>query len=187
MDVQLDKEVFTTFEAAKICNANITSIKNWIDKGELRAFRTPGGHYRIERKVLRDFLDRHCMPNPFAERERKRVLLIHPHEPLLDELVAHLGKQHEYDACSEAHAALLTLGQWCPDVAVVHAGVDDLDALQLCETVAQKDELARMRIIVLHNRDEAYTESLQSAGAHKVISPADSTRALLETVRRALI
>ena len=45
--MNLDKEVYTTFEVARVCNANITSIKNWIDKGELRAFRTPGGHYRI--------------------------------------------------------------------------------------------------------------------------------------------
>ena len=39
----LDKTVFTTFEVARVCNANITSIKNWIEKGNLRAFRSGDG------------------------------------------------------------------------------------------------------------------------------------------------
>lgn len=187
MDVDLDKEVYTTFEAAKICNANITSIKNWIDKGELRAFRTPGGHYRIERKVLDDFLNRHCMPNPFAERERKRVFLVHSDPEHIDALAVQFGQQHDYDASGDPQQALLTLGQWQPDVAVIDDRLDGIDLSELCSTLRQNSELRPVCIIALHDRDEAYTDCLRSAGCDHVISPVSDEAGLHEAIRRALL
>ena len=188
MDVDLDKEVFTTFEAAKICNANITSIKNWIEKGELRAFRTPGGHYRIEQKVLDDFLNRHSMPNPFAERERRRVLLIHS-DPTqqLERIASHFGKQHDYDASGDSQQALLTLGQWRPDVAVVDDRLDGIDLPGLCQTIRQTPELSPVCIIALHDRDEAYSETLRQAGCDHVVRPVNDHGAVFEAIRRSLL
>ena len=187
MDVDLDKEVFTTFEAAKICNANITSIKNWIDKGELRAFRTPGGHYRIERKVLDDFLNRHGMPNPFAERERRRVFLVHRDPAVIDRVAAQFGKQHEYDASGNPQQALLTIGQWRPDVAIIDDRVDGIDLLGLCETIDTNPELSLVSIIAMHSKGEAYSERLRAAGCEHVVNPVDDDEELFEAIRRSLL
>ena len=51
------KSVFTTFEAAKICDVTPVTIQNWIDKGWLEAYRTPGGHRRVSREALLSFLE----------------------------------------------------------------------------------------------------------------------------------
>jgi excisionase family DNA binding protein len=187
MDVDLDKEVFTTFEAAKLCNANITSIKNWIEKGELRAFRTPGGHYRIEQKVLDDFLNRHSMPNPFAERERRRVLLVHHDSRQVERVACHFGEQHDYTASDDPQQALLTIGQWRPDAAVVDDRVDGIDLPGLCETIRHTPELSTVSIIAMHNRDEAYSEALRQAGCDYVVSPVDDEAAMMEAIRRSLL
>ncbi len=187
MDVDLDKEVFTTFEAAKICNANITSIKNWIDKGELRAFRTPGGHYRIERTVLEDFLNRHAMPNPFAQRERRRMLLVDRHPARVDELAAHFGDQHDYDATDDPQQALLTIGQWLPDVAIIDDGVDGIDLVGLCENIRQNPDLRRVALVAVHDRDDDFSGRLNAAGCEHVVSPHGDQKALFEAVRRALL
>jgi excisionase family DNA binding protein len=187
MDVDLDKEVFTTFEAAKICNANITSIKNWIDKGELRAFRTPGGHYRIERKVLEDFLNRHSMPNPFAEHERRRVLIIHHDPGWAEGLAGHFGSQYDYDATDDPQQALLTIGQWRPNVAVIDDRIEGIDLLGLCATIKETPELRTVSVIAVHERDPSYTERLKEAGCDHVVTPLDDDKALYEAVRRALL
>lgn len=187
MDVDLDKEVYTTFESAKICNANITSIKNWIDKGELRAFRTPGGHYRIERKVLEDFLNRHCMPNPFAEREKRRILLVDRQPKRVELLAGQFGQQHRYDATDDPQQALLTIGQWVPDVAIIDDGIDGLDLIGLCETIDQNPELRRVSVIAVHDGDDRYCEELREAGCDYVVSPWSDGDAMLEAVRRALL
>ena len=42
--------MFTTFEVAEICDVTPVTIQNWIDKGWLRAYRTPGGHQKSEER-----------------------------------------------------------------------------------------------------------------------------------------
>ncbi|MFW5966777.1 MAG: helix-turn-helix domain-containing protein [Persicimonas sp.] len=187
MDVELDKEVFTTFEAAKVCNANITSIKNWIDRGELSAFRTPGGHYRIERKVLVDFLNRHDMPNPFAEHERRRVLLVHPEPSRLKMLSDHFGKQYDYEATDDAYEALLEMGRWRPNAAIVDDRIEDLDLARLCEIIESSPELRPISIVALHDRGEEFDEKLEAAGCAYTVYPRCDQQELFEAVRRALL
>jgi excisionase family DNA binding protein len=185
--MNLEKEVYTTFEVAKICNANITSIKNWIEQGELRAFRTPGGHYRIERKVLDDFLNRHGMPNPFSSRARRRVLVVHPRADLADELRKVLGDKNDYDSTTDAVDGLLKIGQWKPDAAVIDASVEGLDVLGLCQRVRDHAELRPVDLIVVHDSGAEYGETLRSAGAFLAIHKDEGREALIEAVRRALL
>lgn len=40
-------EVFTTAEVAQKFRVGQRTVYRWIDKGRLRAFQTPGGHWRI--------------------------------------------------------------------------------------------------------------------------------------------
>lgn len=187
MDVELDKEVFTTFEAAKICNANITSIKNWIEKGELRAFRTPGGHHRIERKVLEDFLNRHNMPNPFARRERRRLLLVHKRPATLEFLAGYFGAQYDYDATDDPQQALLTIGQWLPDTAIIDDRIEGIDLLTLVGTIEEHSSFGCVKVVAIHDREEAYSDQLRAAGCKFVVTPATDQEAILEAVRRALL
>lgn len=182
--MNLDKKVYTTFEAADICNANITSIKNWIDQGELQAFRTPGGHYRIEKKVLDSFLNRHGMPNPFAERERRRILLVHPEPTLVEALRDEFGSQHDYDATDDAVDALLKIGQWRPDAAIVDSEVDDLDVVGLCERVREHVDLRPVHLVIVH---DGQAEPLAEAGADFTVPRDEGTSGIFEALRRALL
>ena len=166
--MDLDKEVFTTFEAADICHANISSIKNWIANGELDAFRTPGGHYRIRREVLVDFLRRHEMPNPFTRREAPRVLVVHPDGEFLERFAVSLGADAEVDAADDAVGALLKIGKWKPDVAVVARRVDELDVTALCKRVAEFSDLSHVQMVVVGAGREA--EKFREVGVAEVVS-----------------
>lgn len=173
--MDLDKEVFTTFEAADICNANVSTIKNWIDRGELDAFKTPGGHHRIEQRELDAFLNRHGMPNPFATRKRKRILLVHPDSKLQRGFEEELGEQHHCDQTDEAVDALLKIGQWKPDVAVVDCRVEQLDIAGLCRRIREYDDLSPMELIVVRNKHAPSTSVFEQAGADHVVSPPPPT------------
>ena len=52
----------TTGQAAEACQVSLVAVKNWIRKGELRAFRTPGGHFRIPVDELQRFQVAHRFP-----------------------------------------------------------------------------------------------------------------------------
>jgi excisionase family DNA binding protein len=47
---------------AKHCGVSNTTILRWIETGRLPAFRLPGGHHRIDRKDLVEFLEKYHMP-----------------------------------------------------------------------------------------------------------------------------
>ena len=45
----------TTGEVARRCQVSLGTVKNWIEAGQLAAFRTPGRHFRIRASELRRF------------------------------------------------------------------------------------------------------------------------------------
>ncbi len=167
--MDLEKDVFTTFEASKICNANITSIKNWIDKGELSAFRTPGGHYRIERDSLKSFLQRHEMPNPFDAYESRTVLLMHSNQELIDKLVDRLGDDLTIEVAEDPLDGLIKLGNLRPRALLVDASMEGVDAAAICERVAKSDELHHVRVVVCGVEEGAQATRSRNSGAHHVV------------------
>ncbi|MCM2333010.1 MAG: helix-turn-helix domain-containing protein, partial [Anaeromyxobacteraceae bacterium] len=53
---------YTTHEAARVLGVSLPTVVNWIKARRLRCHRTPGGHRRIAREDLADFMLRHGMP-----------------------------------------------------------------------------------------------------------------------------
>jgi excisionase family DNA binding protein len=60
---QQNQEYISVGFIAKHCGVSNTTVLRWISAGELPAFRLPGGHYRIGREDLTDFLNKYGMPS----------------------------------------------------------------------------------------------------------------------------
>lgn len=186
-ELDLDKEVFTTFEVADICNANITSIKNWIEENELKAHQTPGGHYRVRREDLQKFLDRYRMPNPFRERKEKRILAFHEDAQLRGELENRFGEVHEYAQEEHLTRTLLRLGDWRPDALILQQGLDGAQARSIVEAMQSMEHLRPIDVVVVHEGDGAAEERLREAGAGEVVRASEGTDALLEAVEYRIL
>ncbi len=52
----LDRDLLTTREVAKMLGVGTTSIKRWADSRVLQCVKTPGGHRRFPRNVVESFL-----------------------------------------------------------------------------------------------------------------------------------
>jgi len=57
---------FSALEVANICGVVNQTVINWVKKGHLKAFVTPGGQYRIYSEYLVDFLQQRKMKIPEA-------------------------------------------------------------------------------------------------------------------------
>ena len=55
-------EYLTTGTIAKHCGVSKVTVLRWIEKGNLAAFRLPGGQNRIHRDDFYAFADRHRIP-----------------------------------------------------------------------------------------------------------------------------
>ena len=72
------RRFFTTSEVARYCAVTNDGVLKWIKSGKLRAFSTPGGHYRVSAEDFRAFLEKYEIPideSFFRGGEHKRTVL----------------------------------------------------------------------------------------------------------------
>lgn len=59
-----DPSVLSTRQVASVCQVTHATVCNWVKAGKLRAYRLPGGTYRIPRQQVLEFLHQYRMPVP---------------------------------------------------------------------------------------------------------------------------
>jgi len=52
----------TSRDIANYCQVSKSTVLEWIKSGRLKAFRLPSGHYRVDKKDFREFLEKWNMP-----------------------------------------------------------------------------------------------------------------------------
>ncbi len=52
----------TTRDIASYCQVSKSTVLEWIKSSRLKAFSLPSGHYRIDKKDFREFLETWNMP-----------------------------------------------------------------------------------------------------------------------------
>jgi excisionase family DNA binding protein len=72
------KRAYTSGEAAQLCGLSLSTVKRWIRRGALRAYRTPGGDLRIPAEQLHDFMREYDIPLAPEADESPRVLVAVP-------------------------------------------------------------------------------------------------------------
>lgn len=55
-------ELLTASEVARYCDVTSVTVSRWIRGGKLKAYTTPGGHYRILKQDFREFLEASGLP-----------------------------------------------------------------------------------------------------------------------------
>lgn len=188
MAVKLDKEIFTTFEVAKICCANITSIKNWIERGKLRAFRTPGGHYRVERAVLIDFLNRYAMPNPFFTRDNKVVIFVTSDADAQAALRAGLESNVDIINTADAFEAAIHIGDAHPNAVIMDAEEIGAAGPHLIKSAHNIDTFKRVQFIAYSSEETLTAEAdLLAKGYNIVVFKKNGAEALNSAASQAIV
>lgn len=129
-------ELFTASQLARFCQVDLKTIHNWVDKGEIRHFRTPGRHLRFRREDVVDFLKTYGYPIPESLQGGKpRVTVVDDDAAELATVRRALAKRFEVSTFTDAIEALVAVGAQRPDAIVwtaplpgfnVFAGVDGL-------------------------------------------------------------
>ncbi len=66
----MNNRTLTTGEVAKICNVATRTVAKWIDSGELKGFRLPGGkNRRVMMENLIAFMKRNNIPLELTNEE----------------------------------------------------------------------------------------------------------------------
>lgn len=178
-DVASASNYYTTIEVAKMLGMAVRSVQLMVDRGDLQAWKTPGGHRRISRESLERWLQgsrsgvraeaagRH-EGEAVTGRESARRLRMGQRPPRLlliedsthfQNLVALLLKQKfpglEVHVASDGITGLASFGQLQPDLLVVDIMLPGIDGANLITGLRSHALFGQCKLIVLTALDEA--------------------------------
>ena len=115
-------DLFTAPQLAKLCSTDLKTIHNWVSRGEIKFFRTPGRHLRFRRDDIAEFLTKFGYPIPegFAA-SRRRVVVIDGAASSREQVARALGAEREVEAYADSLDAAIAIGRQEPQVVCVNA------------------------------------------------------------------
>ncbi|WP_238139679.1 helix-turn-helix domain-containing protein [Roseateles aquatilis] len=160
------QEDFSTREVAQRLGMAVRSVQLMVDRGELQAWRTPGGHRRILRTSLDAWLTgRGLAPTkpadlPLAEDgppRRLKALLIEDsvHYQNLVSLLAHQEYPDlELHTANDGIGGLVMYGQLQPEILLVDILLPGIDGAALVTSLRSQPQFANSELIFVTALDE---------------------------------
>lgn len=178
---------YTTLEVAKILGMAVRSVQLMVDRNELEAWKTPGGHRRISRTSVEHWASAHgltsaggatlppatpaalatgpvappAQPAAPASAHTPRILLIED-SVHFQNLVGLIVKQHfpgaSLQVANDGITGLALYGQIQPNVLIVDILLPGIDGATLITTLRSHPQFARSHLIVVTSLDEAQRE-----------------------------
>ncbi len=192
------KNLFTTGEAAQICNISQQTIIRCFDSGRLEGFRIPGSRFRrIPRDNLVKFMKENGIPldNLNAEKNGKiKVLIVDDDVEIVELLVDVLSRdgRFEIQTAGSGYEAGLKTEQFHPDVIILDYMLPDVNGNVVCRTIKSNPNFENIQIIIVSgvaNPEEV--QDLLNAGAAEFIKKpfniADLINRILHVVNKESI
>jgi excisionase family DNA binding protein len=163
------KSLFTTGEAAEVCNVSQQTIIRCFDAGRLKGFRIPGSKFRrIPRESLVTFMRENGIPSDNFENGKKKVLIVDDDAEIV-ELIADVlvrDGRFEVKTASSGYEAGIMTHQFNPDLIILDYMLPDINGNIVCKTIKSNPEFAATRIIIVSGVvNESEIEELLNAGA----------------------
>ncbi len=174
--------LLTTGDIARYCHVGIPLVNRWIHKGDLRAFRHPGGQYRITREEFRQFLERNDMPiieDFFTGVKRKKILIADDDATVVDvisDILVDNYKDLAIEKAYDGYDALITAGKFSPDILILDIRMPKIDGLEVCRRLRENKSISSIiKILAMTAHTERYDrETVLAAGADDyLIKPVD--------------
>ena len=180
------KTVFTTGEAAKICNVSQQTIIRCFDSGQLKGFRVPGSRFRrIPRDVLYRFMKDNGIPTDALESGRRKALIVDDDEELVELIRDVFDADGRFDVrvANNGFDAGMMVKEYKPDIIVLDVMLPDINGKEVCQRVRSDPNLDDVRIICISGMVEAdKIGELKEAGADDFMQKPFEVENLVERV-----
>lgn len=159
---------------------------SWIDRGWLSAHRTPGGHRRVEKSALVEFLHQRKMPVPPTLTGVRRLLIIDDDPTLLrstERLLKLRAPELTLLGADGAVDGLLRIGTFRPDAVLLDAYMPGMNGIEVCRRIRTSPETAHILVVAITAYPSAHLASaLIEAGAAACLPKPLDPKALLQAL-----
>ncbi len=173
------KQVFTTGEAAKVCNVSQQTIIRCFDRGRLTGFRVPGSKFRrIPRAELLRFMQDNGIPLERLEGGSRRVVIVASDAGAARALAEGLAGSGRFRCAvaSTAFSAGLLIGATRPHAVVLHPSLVAAPTDSLLASLREREETRGARVLYLASP----ANGAAPAGVDGVVSSSASPAAIAE-------
>ena len=181
------EDVLTTIEAAKLLNASVRTVQLWVEDGQIKAWKTPGGHRRLSRTSVETMLANRTQAITQNTQAHYEVLAVDDDAIQLELL------RRSIDGCTprshtrfslDGYDALIRIGETRPDLLITDLVMPGLDGFRLLKTLEREQSIHPMQIIVLTSLSKAELDEQGGIGngvtlMHKPVN-VDTLRALIK-------
>jgi CheY-like chemotaxis protein len=151
----MQEKEFSTFDIGKICSVSHTTVINWIERDELIAHTTPGGHRRVYLGDFIVFLKKYKMRIPPAllrAQGKLRVLIVDDEAKVLV-MLARAFREHapEFGVTTTQNGmeALIIVGREPPDVVILDVVMPNMDGVDVCKTLKAATAFKHIKVLVI--------------------------------------
>ena len=144
-----------TSYAAHLLGLSVATVQSLVEKGEIEAWKTLGGHRRLALNSIHSYLEKNSRQLPVAQADpqnRLRVLLVED-----DEATRELY-QFEFESwnlpvdctwMASAMEALMDIASMRPDLLITDLSMPGVDGFEMLKALKRNIELADMQVIVI--------------------------------------
>ena len=186
------EDILTVAKASEYCRVSAKTIINWVESGHIEAYKTVGGHRRIKKDVLENFMKKQGIPIPTGEidGERKRILVVDD-DPIIVETIVLALEEDESDfeviSASDGFEAGLQVNHFKSHLLILDIMMPDIKGYEVCQKVKSNPETKDTKIVVLSAYlDEEKFKQMKEYGADVCFSKPLPLPQLKEEVARLL-
>ncbi len=144
-----------TSYAAKLLGLSVATVQALVEKGEIEAWKTQGGHRRISLRSVNAYLQRfspnsiHLLPAP---QQRLQVLVVEDDESIRELYRAHFEEWDLPVDCTLAQSALealMDVASLQPDLLITDLKMPEVDGIEMLRMLKGRHQLRTMQVLVV--------------------------------------
>jgi excisionase family DNA binding protein len=184
MSTQFSKEPYDgycgTSYAAKLLGISVGTVQGLVEKNELKAWKTQGGHRRISLQSIHDYQRRHNL-TPAAlmqDEDRLRVLVVEDDENtrlMLQASFDQWGMPLDVVMYASAVEAMLDMPSFHPQLLMTDLLMPNIDGFELLKTLSMHNMFRSLAVVVMTGMSPEQVRSKGGLpdGVHMLQKPID--------------
>lgn len=184
-----ESKLLSTKDITEMFQVNRVTVAEWVNSGKLPAIKTLGGHSRVRREDLVQFLKDHGLPIPDGlHAGRPKILVVDDEPSILNTLPRRIQARYpdvQIDTADNGVAAVLKIGQSTPDILILDMLMPKMDGVEVIYRLKKEPAYAGIKIIAMSGyiRDE---QAILKAGANAFFQKGSALKELIEAVAQYL-
>ncbi len=145
-----------TSYAARLLGLSVATVQSLVEKGEIEAWKTLGGHRRIAVSSINAYLAKNspqlARVNSVESKNRLRVLLVEDDEATRELYQLQIESWDLPVDCTwmpSALEALMDIASMRPDLLITDLSMPGVDGIEMLKALKRNAQLAEMQVIVI--------------------------------------